>query len=229
MKIIKSLLLLLAVTMFSCDSNDDEVTPDSVDPSTTLDGFTHHENNTTPVFYPTSNAYIEIDEDNDDAYPLAPDYYGFFFLNGRLLDNDTDINGTSDEVLLSVNTTQFVVLSIDVAVNPSLQTGIPPTAGITYIASSNDSNVVTDLQVDSSSPQTFVNIDGTNVEFGEGNETNSTIYSPATLGHSVTINAINIDNVNPTNSTIDVDYTFVNTSGELISGHYEGTLGVFED
>lgn len=229
MKIIKSLLILLAVTMFSCDSNDDEVTPDPVDPSTTLDGFTHHENNTTPVFYPTSNAYIEIDEDNDDAYPLAPDYYGFFFLNGRLLDNDTDINGTSDEVLLSVNTTQFVVLSIDVAVNPSLQTGIPPTAGNTYIASSNDSNVVTDLQVDSSSPQTFINIDGTNVEFGEGNETNSTIYSPATLGHSVTINAINIDTVNPTNSTIDVDYTFVNTSGELISGHYEGTLGVFED
>ena len=229
MKIIKSLLILLAVTMFSCDSNDDEVTPDPVDPSTTLDGFTHHENNTTPVFYPTSNAYIEIDEDNDDAYPLAPDYYGFFFLNGRLYDNNTDINGTSDEVLLSVNTTQFVVLSIDVAVNPSLQSGIPPTAGNTYIASSNDSNVVTDLQVDSSSPQTFINIDGTNVEFGEGNETNSTIYSPATLGHSVTINAINIDTVNPTNSTIDVDYTFVNTSGELISGHYEGTLGVFED
>ena len=229
MKIIKSLLILLAVTMFSCDSNDDEVTPDPVDPSTTLDGFTHHENNTTPVFYPTSNAYIEIDEDNDDAYPLAPDYYGFFFLNGRLLDNDTDINGTSDEVLLSVNTTQFVVIQVEVATNPSLQSGIPPTTGNTYIASSNDSNVVTDLQVDSSSPQTFINIDGTNVEFGEGNETNSTIYSPATLGHSVTINAINIDTVNPTNSTIDVDYTFVNTSGELISGHYEGTLGVFED
>lgn len=229
MKIIKTLLVLLAVTMFSCDSNDDEVTPDATDPSTTLDGFTYHENNVNPTFYETSNAYIEIDEDNDDAYPLAPDYYGFFFLNGRLLDNDANVNGTNDEVLVSVNTTQFVVLSIDVAVNPSLQTGIPPTAGNTYIASSNDSNVVTDLQVDSSSPQTFINIDGTNVEFGEGNETNSTIYSPATLGHSVTINAINIDTVNPTNSTIDVDYTFVNTSGELISGHYEGTLGVFED
>jgi len=229
MKTLKTLLILLAVTIFSCDSNDDETTPNPVDPSTTLDGFTHHENNTTPTFYPTSNAYIEIDEDNDDAYPLAPDYYTFFFLNGRLYDNNTDINGTSDEVLLSVNTTQFVGIQIQVATNPSLQTGIPPSAGNTYVGSTDNSNVVTNLQVDSSSPQTFINIGGTNVEFGEGNEANSTVYNPATLGHSVTINAINIDTVNPTNSTIDVDYTFVNTSGELFSGHYEGTLGIFED
>lgn len=229
MKTIKKLLILLAISIFSCDSNDDAVTPDPADPSATLDGFTYNEDNTNPTFYETTNAYVEIDVDDDDAFPGVPDYYSFFFLNGRLLDNDTNVNGTSDELLLSTNTTQFVRISVNVATNPSLNTGIPPTAGNTYVASSDDSIVVTGVAVDASTPQTIVNIGGTNFEFGEGNDTNSIIHLPASLGHSVTINAINIDTVNPTNSTIDVDYTMVNSSGELISGHYEGTLGFFED
>ncbi|TYB79717.1 hypothetical protein [Bizionia myxarmorum] len=229
MKNIKTLLILLAVTAFSCDSNDDAVTPDPVDPTITQDGFTYHQDNTSPTFYETSNAYIEIDIDDNDAYPSVPDYYTFFFLNGRMYDNDTNINGTTDEVLLSVNTTQFVALSIEVSVNSSLNTGLPPSAGNTYIASANDSNVVIDLQVDSSIPQTFLNVGSSNIEFGEGNEQNSTVFQPASMGHSVTINAMNLDTVNPTNSTINVDYTFVNAAGELISGHYQGTLGVIED
>lgn len=229
MKIIKALILIFTITVFSCDSNDDETTPNPTNPSTTLDGFTYNEDNTNPTFYETANAYIEIDVDNNDAYPLAPDYYSFFFTNGRLLDNDANVNGTTDELLLSTNTTEFVRLKVDVATHSSLQTGIPPMAGVTYVVTSEDSIVITNVGVDSSSPQTFVNFGGNNVEFGEGNDTNSTIHLPASLGHSITINAINLDNTNPTNSTIDVDYTFVNASGELISGHYEGTLGVFED
>ncbi len=225
----QSFVLFLIISFVSCDNNDDQVTPDALDPTTTQDGFTYNQNNANSIFYETSNAYIEKDDGNNDAYPLAPDYYSFFFLNGRLYDNDAKLNNTTDEVLVSVNTTQSVILSVDVADNPSLQTGNPPTAGNTYVVSVNDSNVVTNLQVDASSPQTFINIDGTNVEFGEGNGANSTVFGPAATGHSITINAINIDNVTPSNSTIDVDYQFVNTSGELISGHYQGTLGVFED
>jgi len=179
------------------------------------------------MFYETTNAYIEIDE--DQSTPGVPDYYTFFFLNGRLLDNNTKVNGTSDEVLLSLNTTNYAAIQISTAVNTSLNTGIPPSAGHIYVASRNDSVVITDCSVDRTSPQTSVNINGTYFEFGEGDENSGTLHELATAGHSITINAMVLDTVNPENSTINVDYTVVNNAGELISGHYEGTLGVFED
>ena len=224
---IKTLLALILITTVcvSCDNNDDEQTT----PETPIDGFTYHPNNANSIFYETPNAYIEIDEDDDDAYPGAPDSYSFFFTNGRVYDNDLHVNGTSDEILLSVNSTNFAVLQIQAATHTSLQTGIPPAAGNTYTASSNDSNVITNFNVASSSPQTFINVGGSNVEFGEGIEAGANIHNPASIGNSITINAINIDTTNPSNSTIDVDYIFINTAGELISGHYEGTLGIFED
>jgi len=221
---IKTLLILFtAIVLVNCDSNDDLQT----DPVNPTDGFTHHQNNTTSIFYETTNAYIEIDE--DQSTPGVPDYYTFFFLNGRLLDNNTKVNGTSDEVLLSLNTTNYAAIQISTAVNTSLNTGIPPSSGHTYVASRNDSVIITDFSVDGTSPQTSVNINGTYFEFGEGDENSGTLQELATAGHAITINAMVLDTVNPENSTINVDYTVVNSAGELISGHYEGTLGVFED
>ena len=217
------LVLLLSVVLMNCDSNDDMQT----DPVVPTDGFTIHHNNSNSVFYETTNVYIEIDE--DQSSPGVPDYYTFYFLNGRLLENETNINGTTDEVLLSVNTTNYASVQISTTVNTSLNTGLLPSAGNTYVASKNDSNVITDLIVNSTSPQTFVTINSTNYEFGEGDENSGTVQVLATVGHSITINAMTLDRGNPSNSTIDVDYTLVNTSGELISGHYEGTLGAFED
>jgi len=216
------LVLFTALVLANCDSNDDLQT----DPVTPTDGFTHHQN-TNSMFYETTNAYIEIDE--DQSTPGVPDYYTFFFLNGRLLDNNTKVNGTTDEVLLSLNTTNYIAVQISTSVNTSLNTGIPPSAGYTYVASKNDSVVITDFSVNATSPQTSVSVNGTYFEFGEGDENSGTLQELATLGHSITINAMVLDTLNPANSTIDVDYTVVNTSGELITGHYEGTLGVFED
>nr|WP_042293011.1 hypothetical protein [Nonlabens ulvanivorans] len=225
MKTIKILLLMLAITAISCDGNDDIQNPSG----TTLNGFTVVQNNGTSTFYETTNMYIEIDEDNDDAFPLAPDYYSFFFLNGRLLDSDQHTVVGGDEILLSTNTTNFAGLKVDVATHPDLQTGIPPTANNTYIASTDDSNIIHDFQVNSLVPAYFFTIDGTSYEFGNGDASVGTLHEPATLGHTVTINTINIDSTNPSSSTIDVDYTFVNTFGELISGHYDGSLGFIED
>jgi hypothetical protein len=229
MKKIKTLLILIAITAFGCDGNDDETTPDPTDPSTTQDGFTYNPNNGSPIFYETTNAYIEIDEDDNSPMDNVPDYYTFFFLNGRLMDNDANVADTNDEILFSINTSNFAALKIDVTTNSSLSTGIPPSAGNTYVADSNDSGVITGFTVNSSTPQTFINIGGTNVEFGEGDDSGAIDHAPATLGHSVTINAMNLNTTNPSNSTIDVDYTFVNDSGEAFIGHYEGTLGIIED
>lgn len=227
MKFLKSIPIILAIALMSCDSNDDQ----QDDQTMNDDGFTYHQNSGTTTFYETTNMYIEIDEDNDDAFPNAPDDYRFFFLNGRLIDRDSHPidPAISGEIMLSTNTTNFAVLTVDVATHVELQTGIPPTANNTYVASREDSNIIHDSTVNPINPPFFLTLDGTSFEFGNGDDTVGTIHEPATLGHSVTINAINIDTTTPSNSSIDVDYTFVNTSGELISGHYTGTLGIIED
>ena len=46
---------------------------------------------------------------------------------------------------------------------------------------------------------------------------------------TVTINAINIDNNSPANRTVDIDYTFLDTDGISITGHYEGILVIILD
>ena len=62
-------------------------------------------------------------------------------------------------------------------------------------------------------------------------ETVGVWYYVGTVGPMVTINAINIDTNTPENSTVDLDYTFPTTSlnSTVITGHYEGTLGVILD
>lgn len=220
------LLPLIAILSFtSCDKNDDEQT----DPVISTDGFTYHKNDGTTQFFETPNMYLEIDVDDDDIYPGVPDYYSFIFLNGRMFDNDADVNGSTSEYLFSTNTTNFARIQIEPTVNTSLSTGIPPSTGNTYVSGSSDDVVAYGFQVNSLSTPYYLTLNGTQFEFGEADENTGTVHLPASLGHSITINAMNLDSNNPSNSTIDVDYTFVNTSGEAFIGHYEGTLGVIED
>ncbi|MDX1272743.1 hypothetical protein [Bizionia paragorgiae] len=218
MKHIK-LLLVVLITVFSCDNNDDEQT----NPVTPTDGFTHNN-----VFYPTPNAYFEIDEDDDDPNIGGdgfPDNYSFFFSNGRMFDNEIHVNGVNDDYLFSLNTTNWVFLNVEVEDNPSLSNA-GPLPGNTYIVSSiHDSVIIEDGQIEPLNP-VYIN---NNTEFGIGSENTGIFNFPGTQGPTVTINAINIDNANQENSTVDIDYTFMNGDGEVITGHYEGTFGIILD
>lgn len=208
-------LTVLITTFFSCDNNDDAQT----DPINPTDGFTHNN-----MFFETANAYFEIDDEDDNADGM-PDNYSFFFTNGRMFDNDANVNGSSGDFLLSLNTTNWVFLNVEVSDNPSLANNAPLT-GNTYIVSSiNDSVIIENGQIDPLTPAYIQN----NIQFGEGNENVGVFNWPGTQGPTITINAINIDNTNPTDSTINADYTFMNQNGDIITGHYEGTFGVILD
>ncbi|ADV51251.1 hypothetical protein Celal_4007 [Cellulophaga algicola DSM 14237] len=208
-------LLALMFSFIGCDNNDDETTPTTVP----TDGFTY---NTT--FYETANTYIDIDDCDSDNDGM-PDSYTFFFTDGRMFDNDDNVNGSSGDYLYSLNTTKLVFLNVLVSDNPGLaNTGI--VAGNTYIVSSTeDSVIIHDAQIDALSPSFIVN----SVAFGMGNENIGTFHLPGTVVPTITINTFNFDLSDLENSIIDADYTFMNTSGEVITGHYTGTYGVLLD
>jgi hypothetical protein len=220
MKTIKALLILLTISMYSCDNNDDAQT-DLVNPT---DGFTHN-----GTFYETSNAYFEIDEDDDDHNANIgnngfPDEYNFFFSNGRMLDNETHVNGVSDDYLFSLDTTNWVFFNLRAEDNPSLVSA-GPMAGSTYIGGSSDTVIIENGLINVLSPSYFNN----NIEFGQGDEDEGVVNETEVAGTTITINQINLDANDPAGSTIDADYTFINENGDVITGHYEGTFGVFLD
>jgi len=116
------------------------------------------------------------------------------------------------------------------------------TAGETYVASSTLTTSINGFGVTNSgySKDSFIsyNLQAGTPVFGNENgfdftsnplETVGVWHYAGTVGPTITINAINIDYTTPTNSTIDVDYTFLDTFGNSITGHYEGTLGVILD
>lgn len=209
------ILLVTTLTLFSCDNNDDAQT----NPTNPTDGFTY--NNT---FYDTPNAYIEVDQE-DDNNDTFPDNYTFFFTDGRMFDNDANVNSSSGDFLFSVNTTKLAFLHILVSDNPSLANA-QLSAGNTYIVSSiKDTVIIHDGQIDPLANPYFNN----GIEFGIGNENIGTFHFPGTVVPTITINAMNLDSANQQNSTLDVDYSFMNTNGEIITGHYEGTFGVILD
>lgn len=209
-------LLIITLLLINCDSNDDAQT-NPTNPTNSTDGFTRNE-----IFYETPNAYFEIDEEDDNA-DNYPDEYNFFFSNGKMFDNDNNVNGSSGDYLFSLNTSNWVFLNLTIANNPSFSSS-PPTAGNTYIANTNDSVIIENGQINGLTPPYFIN----SLEFGTGDENTGTINTP-TSQPSVTINAINLDSNNPSESTIDVDYSFTNQNGVVITGHYEGTFGVILD
>ena len=218
--------MLLAITIVSCDNNDDAQTT----PATPSDGFTHNN-----VFHETANAYFEIDED-DDNNDGFPDEYNFFFSNARMADGDSSPNvpSNADEYIFTLNLSNFVFFNLTVDNNPSLANSAP-TAGNTYygdvFSSTNltpDTIIIEDYigSVQSFGTPYFIN----GLEYGNPTMDDSTnMQGSGNPTPVLTINAINIDTTNPAQSTIDVDYVYVNAQGETFTGHYEGTLGVFQD
>ena len=223
LKTLKVLLILVAITLVGCDNNDDQQTT----PATPTDGFT-----ISGTFNGTENAYITIDQAdaNGDTFP---DYYNFFFTDGRMTDSFGDV-GVGYAYGYSDNTTNMVKLKILAGPsNPSLTSGVI-SSGNTYISSSVltsgfnagysvDSLLGYDLEPD----PTFGTENG--VDFCHVQEANGIWYYVGTSGPMVIVNAINIDYSTPSNSTIDLDYTFLDTNGTTITGHYEGTLGIILD
>jgi len=215
---ITMLLLTVALSSVSCDNNDDIQ-------SSPQDGFTVNS-----TFYATPNVYITIDQ-SDINVDGQPDYYNFFFTDGRITDTFGD-SGVGYMYAYSTNTTKLVKLKIiDGSSNPNLVNG--PTSGQTYVASSiytgstgfsKDSFVSHDLQQGST---IFGSENG--FSFTQIPEAIGFWYYPGTTAPTITINAINIDSTTPSNSTIDVDYTFLDTNGITITGHYEGLLGIILD
>ena len=235
MKTVKNILRLTAVLIAalfvttSCDNNDDLQN----NPGTPSDGFTL---NTT--LYETPNAYIAIDQSDRDN-SSKPDYYTFFFSNGRISDTWGD-QGIGYAHAFSTNTTQLVKLQVFESSNPSLATG-NLTAGSTYIASMTLTTSINGFGVTNSgfSQDSFIaySLQAGSTVFGTINGLGYTqipeviglwSYASATAP-TITINAITIDTTTPANSTIDVDYTFQDTTGNAITGHYAGTLGIILD
>ena len=216
MKNLWTLILLLFVFTFTgCDQNDDAQTT----PQTPTDGYTLQ-----GTFYQTPNCYIEFDNTNQDKIKL-------FFLNGRMLNNVTNaIPNTTFEYLFSVNTTNWVFLNIKASQNPSIASPQYPNiqTGVQYVGGPRWSEVVHNGTIESLSTPYFVN----NVEYGQDQEEfppnypNFSLHKVGTTGPFITFNSYNYDANNQT-ATVNIDYTFIAGSGDTITGHYEGTIGVF--
>lgn len=205
------LLPIFAFFLLGCDNNDDV--------ASATDGFTYNNS-----FYETPNAYIEQDEEdnNNSGYP---DNYVFFFTDGRMFDNDNNVNNSTGDYLFSLNTTKLVLLKVLDSDNPSLVNG-PLQPNTTYIVSSiEDTVIIHDGQIDALSP----NFSNNGIDFGMANENVGTYHTPGAVGPTVTINNLNLDANNPQNSTIDISYSMMNTDGEIITGQYQGTFGIIQD
>ena len=211
MKKIYSLLFLLAVTsvLISCDKNDDQQN----DPQNPTDGFT-----ISGVFHETPNCYIEFDTDAN------PTEFNLFFTDGRMYDNDTNINGSSGDYLFSTTMKNWVFYNIRDIENPSIVNPTYPNiqTGVQYVGNAGDSVITYDLLVSSLSPSFISN----NIEFGM--VSSGTVKTPGVSGPFLTINSYSFDSSTQT-GTIDVDYSFIDASGQTILGHYEGSLGVILD
>ena len=211
MKKIYSLLFLLAVTsvMISCDKNDDQQN----DPQNPTDGFT-----ISGVFHEAPNCYIEFDTDAN------PTEFNLFFTDGRMYDNDTNINGSSGDYLFSTTMKNWVFYNIRDIENPSIVNPTYPNiqTGVQYVGNAGDSVITYNLVVSSLSPPFISN----NIEFGM--VSSGTVKIPGVSGPFLTINSYSFDSSTQT-GTINVDYSFIDASGQTILGHYEGSLGVLLD
>ena len=220
------LILTLLIAVISCDNNDDVQ-------SSPQDGFI-----ISNIFYGTENTYITIDQ-SDRNNDNRPDYYNFFFTNGRITDTYGDV-GVGYAYAYSTNTSNLVKLQVFESDNPSLVSG-NLTAGNTYLASTALTTVINGFGVTNSgfSKDSFAsyNLQTGNSAFGTENgfdfaglpEVIGIWHYPNNTNPSLTINAINIDTTTPANSSIDVDYSFIDTNAVSITGHYEGAIGVILD
>ncbi len=204
-------LSIMLLGLYACEKNDDEQT----NPNNPTDGFTIN-----GIFYDTPNCYIEFDDDN------SPNEFNLFFLNGRMYDNQTNVNNSSGDYLFSTNMTNFVFYNIRALENPDIVIPQYPNiqTGKQYAGGASDSVIVHDGQVVSLSPPFTSN----GFEFGMPDPDVGTIHYPGASGPFITINDYTYDSNTQTGS-IDVDYQFTDMNGVNITGHYEGTLGVILD
>lgn len=205
----KILVITLILNLISCDQNDDTPSPTNKFTSAGLD-------------FETPNCYIEFDEFNDNNAN-----FNLFFLDGKMYDNDANVNGSSGDYLFSTNTTNFVFYNITAFDNPSIEIPQYPNiqTGISYIGSDNDSVIIHDFTIDALTPN--FNLNGIN--FGMPDETTGVIHQPMSGNtKTITINSFNFDFTSQTGD-INVDYQFLDINGNTITGHYEGSLGVFLD
>jgi hypothetical protein len=198
----KTVLILFAFNLISCDQNDDI--------STTVNKFT-----VGTTDYDTPNAYIEFDEDNQDQI-------NFFFTDGRMIDNVNSIaspDGGIDDYHFSVNTTNFVFINIRDVENPSIVNPYPNIqVGNTYIGGDSDSIILSDGEIIS------LGYFSNGFEFGYGDDTSTNTIIHAQNGNpNITINSYNFDTTTNT-GTINVDYIY-----NGITGHYDGTIGFIFD
>jgi len=207
MKLLKYILLLTIIV--SCDNNDDTVTSTNI--------FT-----VGTQVYETPNCYIEFDEITDNEAN-----FNLFFLDGRMYDNDLNVNGSSGDYLFSLNTTNFVFYNIRAIENPLIEVPQYPNiqTGIPYKGSDNNSVIIHNFSIDTLS----TNFNTNGFDFGTPNQTTGTIHEPM-LGNTktITINSYTF-NVATQTGTIDADYSFLSQNGVVITGHYDGNLGVFLD
>ncbi len=208
--------VFLLTSLVACDKNDDVQN----NPQSPTDGFTIQ-----GQFYETPNCYIEFDNTNQDKIWL-------FFLDGRMLENVNnlpDANGNPLDYLFSVNTTNWVFLKIKNSVNPSISTPQYPNiqTGIQYVGDVQDF-IVHNGTIESYSPPIMNN--GTEYGYDEQeyppNDPDFQTHKVGTVSPLITLNSYQFDN-NTQTGTINVDYTFVDATGNNIAGHYEGTFGVF--
>jgi len=207
--ILKTTLILFILLQNSCDQNTDTPTPNNKFTSAGLD-------------FETPNCYIEFDEFSDNNAN-----FNLFFLNGRMYDNDANVNGSSGDYLFSLNTSNFVFYNITAIDNPSIEIPQYPNiqTGIAYVGSDNDSVITHGFTVDALTP----NFSANGFNFGMPDEATGVVHQPMPGNtKTITINSFNFD-FNTNTGTIDVDYEFLDAIGNAIIGHYEGNLGVFQD
>jgi len=200
--VIKLVILALFLTLSSCDQNDDVASP--------TDGFTNN-----GTFYETTNCYIEFDED------LPSTEFNLFFLNGRMFDNvNHSASGSTNDYLFTLNTTNFVFYNIRDVENPSILVPSYPNiqTGVTYTGGNSDTVIIANGQI------TDLNYSVSGYAWGEGVDGVGLVGQ----GGTIVINSYNYDPVTQT-GTINVDYQSLNNIGQVITGHYEGTLGVILD
>ncbi len=209
--IINTLIVISTIILLtSCDQNTDTPTPTN---KFTVGG----------LDFETPNCYIEFDDPADGTQ----NSFNLFFLDGRMYDNDPNVNNSSGDYLYSLNTSNIVFYNMVVADNPSIIIPQYPNiqTGYTYIGSDNDSVIGHGITVNALSP----NFSSNGFDFGMPDENSGVIHQPMP-GNSktITINSFNFDSTTQT-GTINVDYQFLDAIGNSVTGHYEGNLGVIID
>jgi len=201
-------IIFLTIIIFSCDQNDDVSTP--------VNQFT-----VSGTSYDTPNCYIEYDIDGNDQFNL-------FFTDGRMYVNEPHVNGSSNEYLFSIDTSNLVFFNIKEADNPSITIPQYPNIvpGTSYIGSDSDTVIMHSFSMNSLTP--IFNYNG--FEFGEPDSIGGGVAHQPMPGNTktITINSFNFDTTTQTGN-INVDYQFLDSLGNSIIGHYEGSLGVIFD